>query len=237
MKKLFLIAAFLIVAVNGCKTRKSVQSTKTENKSVKIDSVAVHKDSVSVDSSKLLTHVSSRDTFSETYEETNITISAPNTKEISVLSALHYDSSSTLDSLKYTNGKHPATSLIIAKNHDNPAKPTATLQTPTGKQVFTNWSSIQINTKKYTRTGTKTNDSLSASLLNKVIKNTFDTTAKHADTTMQSAKQVSIKQQSQTQVMSLFAAFWWIPVTAIVLLLLIWKGGSVWNWVKKIFNQ
>ena len=235
MKKLILFAVLIVIAANGCKTRKSVQSSQTMHKTVKIDSTAIHKDSVAVDSSKLLSHVKKEDTYNETYEETNITIAAPTKRVISVPGDLHSDSTSTLDSLKYTDGKNPATSLIIAKDPQT-RKAVATLQTPTGTQVFTNWSSIQINTKKYTRSGMSLNDSLSSSLLHKVIKNTFDTTVKHVDTTVKKQKDVSLKQQSETSIGSLFAAFWWIPVTLICVLLLMWKGGSIWTWVLKIFK-
>jgi len=231
MKKVILIAALIALAPFGCKTHKAVQSSRQETKAVNLDSSWLKSDSVSVDTSKKQVQVQKESQTVEEYSESNIIIRADKPKTIEVPGSLELDSTSTLDSVKFSNDRYPKSSLKLYRGDKGNA--VAEVVTPNGKQVFKNFSSIEINSKKYKKTTTGKSDSTSNELINKILKNSIDSGHKSVDSTSKvQVKQVVVK-DSKTQFWSLLAGFWWIPVSLGVLLLIIWKWPNILNFFKR----
>lgn len=142
---------------------------------IKRDSTTIKKDSVSVDATKQDAQVHHQDSTVEEYEETTLDITSPSGKIR--LPFFRLDSNkSTLNKLVFASNNNDST-LALEPDTAHPGVVNAKLQTPKGTQTFNNWS-LHFNNKKYKRTTTGKSDSVGASLINKLIKNTFDSTKK-----------------------------------------------------------
>lgn len=231
MKRVILIAALIALAPFGCKTHKVAQASRQEATSVNLDSSWLKNDSMSVDTSKKQVQVQKESKTVEEYSESNIIIRADKPKTIEVPGSLELDSTSTLDSIKLSNDRYPKSSLKLYKGAKGNA--VAEVVTPNGKQVFKNFSSIEINTKKYKKTTTGKSDSTSNELINKILKNSIDSGHKSVDSTSKvKIKQVIVK-DSKTQFWSLLAGFWWIPVCFIAAGVIVWKWPGIVNIFKR----
>lgn len=230
MKKSLLLAALIAFLPFGCKTHKAIQISKNEDQTASLDSSWLKRDTLNKNKDSSSSRVKTEDRTVEEYSETNIVIHAPDAQNFDVPGNLHLDSTSSLDTLKFSNDKQPKTGLNIYKGQKGTA--VAELQTGTGKQVFKNFSSIEINSKKWKKTTTGKKDSSGASLVTKILKNSIDSGAKHADSAKTVQMSKTVEKDSKASAWSLFAGFWWIPITGLVLLLLLWKGGAIINWIK-----
>lgn len=233
MKKVILLAALIALMPISCKTHKLAQSSEHVEQSTHVDSSNVKAKQVEQTSQKDTAHVQKEAKTVETYKETNITILADDNKDISVPGVMHMDSTSTLDSLKYSNDKRQKTTLNIYKPYPNATKSVATITTPTGKQTFKNWKSITISSKEYKKVSTGKIDSAGSSLVTKILKNSIDSGHKVVDSAKIVIKAQSTVKDSKTSFWGLIAGFWWIPVSLGVLLLIIWKWPSILNLFKR----
>lgn len=233
MKKVIILAVLLALAPFGCKTHKVIQSSQNEEKVAHFDSSATQIKQVEQTSQKDTSHVQREAKTVETYKETNITILADDNKDISVPGVMHLDSSSSLDSLKYSNDKNPKTSLNIYKPTPTAKRSIAELTTPGGKQTFKNWKSITISSKDYKKTTTGKVDSAASSLVTKILKNSIDSGHKSVDSTSKVVINKVVQKDSKTSFWSLIAGFWWIPVTLGLVLLIWWKWPGIVNLLKR----
>jgi len=208
MKYLFFI---LLVLFAACKTTKHATSKEISvSKSTKKDTVA----KLSYDSTKLTTH---RQVIEEKLDtvikqnpiETKSTIRLDGVKEKAKEGKT--DTTNLFDSLGNLVG-YVATQLDTLHN---------TLNQTTHVQPKDVHAQLS---KTTTNEGKDSTD----------VKKDQLTAAKTEQTQEKSKSDTSSDSSSKVSVMGLLAAFWWIPITAIVLLLLVWKGGSIWTWVKKI---
>lgn len=227
MKKLIIISVLLMVAANGCKTHKAIQVDKQVSKSLAVDSTKVRRDSIVAIKDTSASHVKKDDEETESYEETNVTITAPNnaTAGISIPGQLHLDTNkSTLNNLVYTNDTTPKTTLAIQSDsaHDGMAK--AILKTPSGTQVFQGWSSINIQSKKWTKTGKHLSDSTGNQIINRLAHNTFDSAHKNSVAKDTATVHQKVEKTSSTKGMNL--NFIIIGVVALVLVAVLIYFGA-----------
>lgn len=231
IKILILVCAFTLLGFDGCKTHKMAEVTKSQEVSVKKDSVKVVKDSTVKDSTAIKSHVKEQTKVVEEYSETTITIKAPKPRNFDVPGDLHLDSTSTLDTLKYSNGQKPKSGLSIYTGEKG--KAVAEVETPNGKQVFKNFSSIEINTKKWKKTTTGKVDSVGQQVITKILKNSVDSGHITIDSTRKENLHTITKKDSKTSFWGLLAAFWWIPVSLIGVGLIIWQWPNILNILKR----
>ncbi|SEA59290.1 hypothetical protein SAMN05192529_13135 [Arachidicoccus rhizosphaerae] len=227
---LVMVFSFALL-VDGCKTHKMAEVTKSADIAVKVDSVYNKQDSVVKDSTATKSEVKQQSKVVEEYSETTITIKAPAVNNFNVPVDLNLDSTSTLDTLKYSNPKNPKYGMTIYTGKEG--KAVAEIETPQGKKSFPNFSSITMSSKKWKKTTTGKIDSAGQQVITKILKNSVDSGRLSVDSTRKEQSHAITQKDSKPSFWGLLAAFWWIPLTLAAVGLVLWKWPSIINIFKK----
>lgn len=183
MKRIAILTALLLLTIPNLQC-SVIRKVFTHRQKSEVDSTAfVHVQAANsyIDTSKTKATQHAQKTTDESYTETTLTITGPaetghRKSVMQIANDLVLDTSSNLDTIKYTSASNPANQLLLYLSSTSPKHPVAELRKD-GKDSACNFSSITLNTKTGSKHTVEDITQSQESKAAKIINNSIDSSA------------------------------------------------------------